>query len=282
MKRSHLAIFLLNSHGYMATPNAAERVCGISELLENILLHLGNGTPAMKQLFVMQRINSSFRDIVNTSKKLRRIVYLEKGEGVEGRANPLCLDGDFYDWSTLLCPFSFSQKDPWPANLQQGFCHPIRPLRYYGLYIPPSSQEKCHILHFDMSRMLIPYLMLMPSLKTLPMNLGGSWLHMQIANDSRPVSVHVFARHHRFLYQEESLTADLGSGATFGKLMDFVMIDVILRKTPSPEGLRACTRVLRADDIEKLDEQAVADGLDERPPEDPSLRLKRLIKSFRG
>lgn len=58
----------------MATPS--EKVLALPELLENILHYLD-----VKQLFVIQRVNSTFKSTISTTKSLRRIIFLEPYDG---------------------------------------------------------------------------------------------------------------------------------------------------------------------------------------------------------
>jgi len=51
---------------------AAGRVLSTYELLENILLHL-----PLRQILLSQRISKSFRDLVQRSPNLRRVLFLK-------------------------------------------------------------------------------------------------------------------------------------------------------------------------------------------------------------
>ncbi|KAK3724123.1 hypothetical protein LTR37_001245 [Vermiconidia calcicola] len=71
----------------MAT-NAAAKCFAVPELFDMIFLHL-----PMENLFVAQGISSTFRDAINTSRQLRRIMWLEKPldyEPDDSALNPLC------------------------------------------------------------------------------------------------------------------------------------------------------------------------------------------------
>ena len=72
------------------TTNAAAKVFAIPELLEDILLHLD-----MKQLFSLQRVNSSFHGTIKKSSPLRQKMWLDTGVAngwTKNAVNPLFLD----------------------------------------------------------------------------------------------------------------------------------------------------------------------------------------------
>ncbi|CAK4033130.1 Hypothetical predicted protein [Lecanosticta acicola] len=63
-----------------STNSAAFRVLDTAELLEKILLCLGEGTEddgPVKQLFTLQRVDKTFRNSIQASSKLRRLMCLE-------------------------------------------------------------------------------------------------------------------------------------------------------------------------------------------------------------
>ncbi|EGP89760.1 unnamed protein product [Zymoseptoria tritici ST99CH_1A5] len=63
----------------MSEYSATERVLAIPELLENVLLQLGSSDDtSWKQLFVVQRVSSTFDAVIKSSTQLRRAMHLER------------------------------------------------------------------------------------------------------------------------------------------------------------------------------------------------------------
>lgn len=88
-----------------STP-AAAKVIGVPELLENILLHLG-----MQQLFVVQRVNRTFKEVIRGSRRLQHAMFLlhddrQRGDNMPNPPNPI-LDGCL----PFLGRFDFKSRD---------------------------------------------------------------------------------------------------------------------------------------------------------------------------
>ena len=63
---------------HISESNAATTVLGISELLENILLHVDPF-----QLYVLQAVNSTFRSAISETKSIRKRMHLEQSKPFE-------------------------------------------------------------------------------------------------------------------------------------------------------------------------------------------------------
>jgi hypothetical protein len=73
------------------TSTGVSKVFAIPELLEHILVKLDVRYP--HQLFVMQRVNSTFKGVIESSKPIRQAMYLEASEedGTIPKINPLIM-----------------------------------------------------------------------------------------------------------------------------------------------------------------------------------------------
>ena len=68
--------------------NAAAKVFAVPEIVEGILTQVD-----MKRLFTVQRVCTTFRDIINQSKQLRRIMWLDNADDKkldDAALNPVC------------------------------------------------------------------------------------------------------------------------------------------------------------------------------------------------
>ena len=92
-KSSFAAVSMLMSEDteLMSGTSAAAKVFAVPELLEVILIEVGEVD--MKSLFVLQRVDTAFHDIIERSRKLRRIMFMEgtnEESDTEPILNPLC------------------------------------------------------------------------------------------------------------------------------------------------------------------------------------------------
>lgn len=112
-------------------PSVAETVFGVAELAEKILLHLD-----YKQLFAVERVSRKMQSAMQTSKKLRRIMFLEaalcdkRGDTRMILLNPILRDQTLrLPSSKVAFPFacisdgvfhvSCERRDDWRAPWQQ-------------------------------------------------------------------------------------------------------------------------------------------------------------------
>ena len=111
-------LLLIIEKGHIMTTSAAARVLAIPELLEMILLHLSmpalidsiTATPTIQELFAVQRVNATFRNMIQQSMKLRRVMYLDPLRGHEDGEtglNPVCIRPD-----TIISPLSLYVHPP--------------------------------------------------------------------------------------------------------------------------------------------------------------------------
>ncbi|USW55729.1 hypothetical protein Slin15195_G090480 [Septoria linicola] len=87
--------------------DAATTVFNIPELAECILLQLGKSN-AWKQLFVVQRVNSTFQSIIRSSPDLRRTMHLEQPRKASSTKFTEAVDiyrKFFFNIEDLLYPF---------------------------------------------------------------------------------------------------------------------------------------------------------------------------------
>lgn len=74
---------------------AAEKVFALPELLQLILIEVGDDIAGFKSLFVLQGVNTAFNDMINSSSKLKRIMFKQgtnKDSDTEPVLNPLFFD----------------------------------------------------------------------------------------------------------------------------------------------------------------------------------------------
>lgn len=134
----------------------------IPEMLEAILIELGQqdyDDSGMKELFVLQRVNSTFRDMIKSSPKLRRIMFMpgtDKESDIEPTLNPLCFDRRA---DRVLYPAILDLWDP-----ESSADH-------------TDASEVYHLLFFKVESKTV-----IKSLRHLRMSKPGSWREMKLCH----------------------------------------------------------------------------------------------------
>ena len=157
----------------MSGTSAAAKVFAVPELLEDILLEVGKSD--MKPLFVLQRVSTTFRDTIDSSPKLRRVMFMEgtnKERDTEPILNPLCFDESI---NRVLRPATFTKWVPNrvlqihdPDSDSDGYNDEVRSI--LGLKCPrflpcrlevpstaPASWQKLKLCHSATARGLYMY-----------------------------------------------------------------------------------------------------------------------------
>ena len=143
-----------------AGPSAAATVFSITELLEVILIEVGDDLAGMKSLFVLQAENKTFKRTIKKSTKLRRIMF-RKGtvtkDDKEPVWNPLLFDKSVH---SVLYPAVFDEWIPDSMHIEPS----------------PTCPAPCGCLTFEHH---VP-----APLIVLPIGPPGSWRELKLCHSS--------------------------------------------------------------------------------------------------
>lgn len=187
---------------------AAEKVFALPELLETILIQVGGDLAGFKSLFVLQRVSTTFNDMINSSPKVKRIMFKQgtnKDTDTVAVLNPLFFDTNI---NRVFYPAILTDgKATFPTTVPDPASHGFKEAVHSSIGLKSEAIQ---------------------SRGDLPTKPKGSWRKLKLCHSSEARGI---SARNRITGYGDAVRFDLNVHVTMGRYIDLNVFNPCWRKS---------------------------------------------------